>query len=401
MLDNDVNRIILHTEHIASACKIDCCVFDLSQQGFQKKSPGFCNTCPYKAGGCTVESTHLFGSLEAERWNGLYIYHCLAELLFVAAIIYENAAPALSIIGGPVVIGAAADMLDPSSLLSADMLDNLPSMPPARFTSISQVIHDISMFLSDITAKSVDEKDLGQTRLNNTLYDITSQIDQTNDYMYPLELESKLSKMISQGDKNGAREIINELLGHLYFSHGGDFDTMKDHAAGLVLLFSRTAIEGGADARKIFSEIRAIMEKIHACENIDDLSVFLTEVFHRFVGYVFDFVNVKHIGIIQKAVEYIRSNYMRRITLDEVADHVFLSKSYLSTIFNNEMNCSVTAYINSLRINRSRELLLQNDIAIVDICNLVGFDNQSYFTKVFRSSVGVSPGKYRKTHGKV
>jgi two-component system, response regulator YesN len=102
-----------------------------------------------------------------------------------------------------------------------------------------------------------------------------------------------------------------------------------------------------------------------------------------------------------KVQEYINLHYREKINLGDVADYVFLSKSYLSKIFKDEMKCNLTNYINKLRVEKSKTFLLRNNVSLVDIANSVGFDDQSYFTKVFKKVTGISPGKYRETHGNI
>ena len=109
-------------------------------------------------------------------------------------------------------------------------------------------------------------------------------------------------------------------------------------------------------------------------------------------------------------MDYVKANYAQKITLDDIARHVFLSRSYLSSIFKEETGDSLFAYINKVRISKSKMLLLdsavnlvdvlrQKGIRLTDIAQLVGFEDQSYFTKVFKKATGISPKKYRDTRG--
>jgi len=63
------------------------------------------------------------------------------------------------------------------------------------------------------------------------------------------------------------------------------------------------------------------------------------------------------------------------------------------------MKCNFTAYVNRLRIDQSKSLLRETNIPLVDIAGMVGYEDQSYFTKVFRKITGTSPGKYRESRG--
>lgn len=105
---------------------------------------------------------------------------------------------------------------------------------------------------------------------------------------------------------------------------------------------------------------------------------------NRFMDLTFKFNDVKHIDIIRKSVNYIRTNYSSRITLEEVASYVYLSPSYFSKIFKDEIGCSFSTYLNKIRIEKSKMLLLTDSVKLVDIPGLVGFEDQSYFSKVFK-----------------
>lgn len=400
--DQLLEKIIARAAYLSSACGVESAAFELYSKSFAGRRDGaFCAGCTDCANGkCNPLNTHLYGCFESERWNGLYIYYCPMGLVFVATSIYADDEPAYGIITGPIVMGLAADVLSDNGGAMAEQILKLPEMEPARVTGIAQTQWAVAMFLSGRSGQRMELSDEMKTRMLNTLYDVTEDLRKTADYSYPMEIERRLQQMILHGEKREAQELINQMLGHLYFNSSGDFETIKQRAVELVVLFSRASIEGGADVKQIFGLNQDIYSQIGAFQTLDELSAFLTAIFHRFVGYVFDFEHVKHVDVLHKAVDYIRQNYMKKISLDDVANHVYLSKSYLSKIFKDEMNCSFTNYVNTLRVEKCKELLTEKAVSLADIAALVGFDDQSYFTKVFRKATGVSPGQYRKSGGK-
>ena len=86
---------------------------------------------------------------------------------------------------------------------------------------------------------------------------------------------------------------------------------------------------------------------------------------------------------------------MKKISLNELAALAGFSVSYLSKIFKEETQKSISAYINYVRIENAKKLLTTTDISLVDLAYIVGFEEQSYFTKVFKKLEGIAPGKYR------
>lgn len=106
--------------------------------------------------------------------------------------------------------------------------------------------------------------------------------------------------------------------------------------------------------------------------------------------------SIKNADIIYSALEYIDSHYQEHISLQGIADHTHFSPPYFSKIFKKEMNMTFTQYLTKVRIEASKKLLREKSIPLSDIPAMVGFEEQSYFTKVFHAVVGTSPGKYRE-----
>ena len=96
------------------------------------------------------------------------------------------------------------------------------------------------------------------------------------------------------------------------------------------------------------------------------------------------------------AVNYIKQNYLYITNIDEISSHTGTSTSYLCRTFKKTLNCTVNGYIQQLRISHAK-YLLDNGSDVTDACFNSGFNNYSYFIKVFRESVGLTPYKYSKT----
>ncbi|MGI6777080.1 MAG: helix-turn-helix transcriptional regulator [Acetivibrionales bacterium] len=166
-------------------------------------------------------------------------------------------------------------------------------------------------------------------------------------------------------------------------------------------MLSRAALEGGADVEQIFGLNYKYLSEIHSFSTVEELTYWLSKIMVRFTDCVFNLTDVKHVDVIYKAIDYVKRNYMKKITLEEVASQVYLSPSYFSKIFKEEMKINFNTYLNQIRIEMSKKLLLDDSIVLVDVSNLVGYEDQSYFSKVFKKMTGVSPGKYRESRGQI
>jgi AraC-like DNA-binding protein len=107
------------------------------------------------------------------------------------------------------------------------------------------------------------------------------------------------------------------------------------------------------------------------------------------------FRGVRHASALCKAERYIRENYTRKVSLQEVADISGLSAPYFSTVFKEEMGENLSSYLNRLRVDRAVDLLMETELSLSEIADSCGFEDQSWFSKIFKIYTGMSPGKYR------
>lgn len=96
--------------------------------------------------------------------------------------------------------------------------------------------------------------------------------------------------------------------------------------------------------------------------------------------------------------EYIYSHIKERITIEDLADELGVSSSYLSRLFKKETGDSVSAYIRRQKIEMAKNLLQYSDYSMIDIANRLSFSSQSHFIQQFREYVGMTPKKYRDLH---
>jgi len=99
---------------------------------------------------------------------------------------------------------------------------------------------------------------------------------------------------------------------------------------------------------------------------------------------------------ISKATNYIKANYNKNINLKNIAENVNLNPAYLSSLFKKELGINFIDYLNGLRVEKARELLLETNLMTYEIAENVGFSEETYFSKVFKSVVGTSPTEFRK-----
>jgi YesN/AraC family two-component response regulator len=90
---------------------------------------------------------------------------------------------------------------------------------------------------------------------------------------------------------------------------------------------------------------------------------------------------------------------MRKITLEETAAFVYISPTYLCRIFKEKTGENFSSYLNRIRISAAKQYLLGDTVSLTEISTMTGFQDQSYFSKVFKRVTGKTPWEFKKQRG--
>ena len=100
--------------------------------------------------------------------------------------------------------------------------------------------------------------------------------------------------------------------------------------------------------------------------------------------------------LFENAVNYIEDNLKSEISTRELCDKLGISKNSLYKIFRNNANCTIGEFITKKRIDKAKKLLTNMNFSVQDVAEEVGISNYTYFSKLFKTNVGISPLKFKK-----
>lgn len=100
---------------------------------------------------------------------------------------------------------------------------------------------------------------------------------------------------------------------------------------------------------------------------------------------------------IQEIVKYVEEHYGERITLEQVAESVFLSKAYISALFKKETGKKFSSFLQEVRLEKSRVLLRDTRLSVQEIAVRIGFFDTAHYSHAFKERYGISPLEYRKS----
>ncbi|MHC4692282.1 MAG: helix-turn-helix domain-containing protein [Planctomycetota bacterium] len=215
------------------------------------------------------------------------------------------------------------------------------------------------------------------------------------EWRYPLESERELIGKVKIGDRTGAKEILNSILGTILFHNPGDLGVLKARLLELLSILSRSAVEGGVDVDVMLEKNLTFVNKVMQIDNQQDLCAWISTALNEFVELVYSSQDAKKVTQIRPAINYIDANYDKPISLADIARISHLSVSRLAHIFKEQMGITIIDYLTSVRIERAKQLLLATGQSCTEICFQVGYNNQSYFSRTFKELVGMTPRQFR------
>ncbi len=356
----------------------------------------------------SCERVHIRASQKAMDLGETYIFSCHANLNHMVFPLMNKNVLYGSVLVGPFLM----DEPDSTLVLGIDKrynlsttalldlyeeLDSIKIVPSSTVTHISRLLYYLFVDLISESKQQLimnQNKLTQQSRINESIQMYKSG-SLPNRSTYPIDLENELITKVKTGNVEAAKAILNELLGYVFFAEGNSLDIVKTRSIELCSLLSRAAIEGGATSDSILKINNLYLKSLQSMRSLDDVCFKLQETLETFTECIFNYIPNKNSELIKKAVQYIAQNFSSPIALEDVANHVHLNPAYFSTVFKQSTGSSFKEYLNMVRIEESKRLLTNTNYSVIDIAVATGFEDQSYFSKVFKKYTGLTPKQYR------
>ncbi len=145
-----------------------------------------------------------------------------------------------------------------------------------------------------------------------------------------------------------------------------------------------------------FFEIQSYFKKLSSTTGINQYISFIN-IISILIQNINNSVQRKNNNnLITDITEYIEVNYKDIITLEQITREFLISKEYLCRLIKKNLGISVMSYLNIVKIKHADELLTNTDMNITEISFECGFNSSTYFGRIFKKIIGVTPSEYRK-----
>jgi AraC-like DNA-binding protein len=216
----------------------------------------------------------------------------------------------------------------------------------------------------------------------------------------PFFLEREISQCIAEQDEKNALNILSE-INRLHRANLSD-EPLRSLKNSLIIscsLFTRAAIAGGAMPDAAFSHSDICIRTIEAMRDIEKLAEYEYTMVREFIYLVQRRREGGVSAVVRTAIIYTNEHLLEPITVQSIAESIFVNPSYLSSDFKQETGESLSHYIRRKRIRHAEKLLREGTDSMADIAVTCQFCSQSHFIQVFKKMKGLTPEQFRRSEG--
>ncbi|MDR6549187.1 AraC family transcriptional regulator [Paenibacillus qinlingensis] len=217
-------------------------------------------------------------------------------------------------------------------------------------------------------------------------------------YDYTMEKEHQLINYVNAGDFPGAKAMLDDIIDHNLAEKNISVDMIRCLMFDISSTMMKAAMESNLDHPEIYQENLVAIRELMNGSTVASMRERMTQFLQKICGYVEERKKSnKKIRLKESVLNFVSENYRdQALNIGTISANFNVHPSYLSRYFKEQVGDNLTEYINKYRVDKSKTLLLQDDILIKDISDLVGFYSISTFIRVFKKYEGVTPSAYRE-----
>lgn len=267
--------------------------------------------------------------------------------------------------------------------------------------TMNHVLNGETLSLKDITIYDAEQEKL-LARQNAALAEqkLSVPADEAQSLHNTFDLEQRVMRIVRKGDTAALKEWIAQAPA----VRGGvlaeeQLRQRKNTFIVIATLVSRAAIRGGMDVDDAFSHSDTYIQQ---CELLSSPAEIMNLQYRMILDYT-ERVERLHLGkhpskLTVDVANYIQHHMSEPISAEQLAEHLFLSRPYLSRKFKEETGESLTDFILKEKTEEAKRLLRYSDKSLTVIGSYLGFSSLSHFSRVFKKYAGCSPREYRERY---
>lgn len=420
-LENVIDRELLQRllDSFFTATKMRICLTDVNGNivlGPNEGDSEFCSLV--KSFPCGLErcqESYALAGKQATKWNEPYFFRCHAGLVAWACPILHNGTHVGNLICGQILMWQPEEFfwLEIKEAVKAFIHDDEQLMDAARKLEVvsakqvqaaADLLHIITNYLAQSGTGIFDY----QRRLRtvgswlweeNKKQKVSQKDDREKQNRDLYDLENQFFGEIRQGNAVKAKKLLDQIILEFFTRSKGHIEVIKGLSIEFISSLARLATECGINFEKSFSYGSSKLKELEMADTTEKVVLWLVSLGYFYIDLISRNQTIdENEAVISKAVDYIQNNYSSaELSLEKVAQASFVSSAYLNRLFNKKKGCTVMEFVKNVRIEHAKRFLRQSEQTTEEIAEKVGYNSRSYFSKLFKKEVGVSPHEYRSS----
>ena len=208
---------------------------------------------------------------------------------------------------------------------------------------------------------------------------------------------TQIYRYLKKRDAEGFREHIRAVIRAAAASGSYSSEVLNHLRRELINIFLSCLRDNDLPTTQLFADGALAALEAKSVRSFEDLEVFAQALFDATAALLQRAADAD--DIIARVTAYIQANFRENIDRDDVAAVAYITPNYLSKQFRSKMGMNLREYINQIRVEEAKRLLLSTNLPVSEVAGMAGYENISYFSTVFRKRTGMSPVDWRNSGG--
>ena len=347
-----------------------------------------------------------YGLQESMHWGEAYVFNIAEDVIsWIVPMVNDDSLHG-GLLGGEIIAGTdpanrkniADDLAKTGGIAGTDALKyakSLPLWPLHRIKEAAVYLYETFYQISGWRSELLKENRI-KAKQQQQIAAAMEKHKFGKPAMSNIDRERMLLYLIRSGDRNAARQVLNETLATMYL-FSPDLALLRARAIEMMGYLTRAAVEDSSFLEPLIVRNYEWMDRIIKAPNFETLSHVLMRALDDFMDGIslhgFNLYN----PTVRKTMDFISTHYSENITLAAVARAVNLSSFRISHVIKEQTGKTIMQHVMIIRINKARRILDQTDKSCGEIAHETGFCDQSYFIRHFKKITGTTPSRYRRT----
>ncbi len=276
-----------------------------------------------------------------------------------------------------------------------------------HYHTLMEILQITGMFTKIITGREYTDQQLvdanyhAVSRIKERQEQIWFNIQSEDEdiYRHSYQEERRILDAVKSGNVEEAVRLSKEMDANIGRLGESETEHWRNLSIVVATLCARAAIEAGVMPAEAYRLSGFYINKSTACKDVTQILIYRNHVIEELAKRVRQQKEKRHTSsYTERCKDYIYGHYREKIYLDDIADTLGISSSYLSRLFKKETGISLQDFINDVRVEKAANLLVYSKEPLAKIAEYVNFPTQSYFGKIFKQKLQMTPKQYRELH---